>query len=72
MSLAIVCVYCGKPLLDADHARTHVVSQCSASPAIGLADALVSALECDTGITGLCTSCLEQARAALRSAGRLP
>jgi hypothetical protein len=41
VSQSIVCVHCGKPLIDAEHAKKHVVTQCPNSPAGKLRDVLV-------------------------------
>lgn len=33
MGLSISCAYCSKPLLDAAHAKKHVLTSCPSSPA---------------------------------------
>ena len=36
IGLSIICAYCAKPLLDADHARKHVSEQCPSAPTVTL------------------------------------
>lgn len=44
-SLSFVCAYCAKPLLDAEHAKKHVLTACPDSPGTKLYTAAKAMLE---------------------------
>lgn len=83
MPTGLSCAWCAKPLIDAEHAKKHVVEQCTAAPwraQIAALEARVAALTDALAATGgfreghpvrCCGACADAITAAEAEAARL-
>lgn len=69
MSVSVVCAWCKKPLLDAEHAKQHVAEQCAAAPWRKESDKLAverNALEVESALKDERIATLEAENTSLR------